>query len=36
VFLCESTGARLPDVMGADSIGSKDDPIEFFCAFATA
>ena len=29
VFLGESTGARMPDVMGADSIGSKDDPIEY-------
>ena len=29
VFLGESTGARMPDVMGADSIGSKDDPVEY-------
>lgn len=29
VFLGESSGARMPDVMGADSIGSKDDPIEY-------
>ena len=29
VFLGESTGARMPDVMGAASIGSKDDPIEY-------
>ena len=29
VFLGESTGARMPDVMGASSIGSKDDPIEY-------
>jgi len=29
VFLGESTGARMPDVMGADSIGSKDDPLEY-------
>ena len=29
VFLGESTGARMPDVMGADSIGSKDDPTEY-------
>ena len=29
VFLGESTGARMPDVMGAASIGSKDDPVEY-------
>jgi len=29
VFLGESTGARMPDVMGAASIGSKDDPTEY-------
>jgi acetyl-CoA carboxylase carboxyltransferase component len=29
VFLGESTGARMPDVMGAGSIGSKDDPVEY-------
>ena len=29
VFLGESTGARMPDVMGASSIGSKDDPTEY-------
>jgi acetyl-CoA carboxylase carboxyltransferase component len=29
VFLGESTGARMPDVMGASSIGSKDDPVEY-------
>jgi acetyl-CoA carboxylase carboxyltransferase component len=29
VFLGESTGARMPDVMGASSIGSKDDPLEY-------
>jgi acetyl-CoA carboxylase carboxyltransferase component len=29
VFLGESTGARMPDVMGAASIGSKDDPYEY-------
>lgn len=29
VFLGESTGARMPDVMGAGSIGGKDDPIEY-------
>lgn len=29
VFLGESSGARMPDVMGASSIGSKDDPIEY-------
>ncbi len=29
VFLGESTGARMPDVMGAASIGSKDDPQEY-------
>lgn len=29
VFLGESTGARMPDVMGAESIGSKDDPVEY-------
>jgi hypothetical protein len=29
VFLGESTGARMPDVMGAGSIGSKDDPYEY-------
>jgi methylmalonyl-CoA decarboxylase subunit alpha len=29
VFLGESSGARMPDVMGADSIGSKDDPVEY-------
>jgi len=29
VFLGESTGARMPDVMGAESIGSKDDPLEY-------
>ncbi len=29
VFLGESTGARMPDVMGADSIGAKDEPIEY-------
>jgi acetyl-CoA carboxylase carboxyltransferase component len=29
VFLGESTGARMPDVMGASSIGSKDDPYEY-------
>jgi len=29
VFLGESTGARMPDVMGAGSIGSKDDPTEY-------
>jgi methylmalonyl-CoA decarboxylase subunit alpha len=29
VFLGESTGARMPDVMGASSIGSKDDPQEY-------
>jgi acetyl-CoA carboxylase carboxyltransferase component len=29
VFLGESTGARMPDVMGAASIGSKDDPFEY-------
>lgn len=29
VFLGESTGARMPDIMGADSIGSKDDPVEY-------
>lgn len=29
VFLGESTGARMPDIMGASSIGSKDDPIEY-------
>ena len=29
VFLGESTGARMPDVMGAGSIGSKDDPQEY-------
>ncbi len=29
VFLGESSGARMPDVMGAGSIGSKDDPIEY-------
>ena len=29
VFLRESTGARMRDVMGADSIGSKDDPIKY-------
>lgn len=28
-FLGESTGARMPDVMGASSIGSKDDPVEY-------
>ncbi len=29
VFLGESTGARMPDIMGAQSIGSKDDPVEY-------
>jgi len=29
VFLGESTGARMPDVMGASSIGSKDDPVDY-------
>lgn len=29
VFLGESTGARMTDVMGTDSIGSKDDPIKY-------
>ena len=29
VFLGESSGARMPDVMGAGSIGSKDDPVEY-------
>ena len=29
VFLGESSGARMPDVMGAASIGSKDDPVEY-------
>ncbi|HET7635758.1 MAG TPA: carboxyl transferase domain-containing protein [Burkholderiales bacterium] len=29
VFLGESTGARMPDIMGAASIGSKDDPVEY-------
>lgn len=29
VFLGESTGARMPDIMGAASIGSKDDPTEY-------
>lgn len=29
VFLGESTGARMPDIMGAGSIGSKDDPTEY-------
>ena len=29
VFLGESTGARMPDVMGAGNIGGKDDPIEY-------
>jgi acetyl-CoA carboxylase carboxyltransferase component len=29
VFLGESTGARMPDVMGAGAIGSKDDPVEY-------
>ena len=29
VFLGESTGARMPDVMGASSIGSKDDPTDY-------
>lgn len=29
VFLGESTGARMPDIMGAASIGSKDDPYEY-------
>jgi acetyl-CoA carboxylase carboxyltransferase component len=29
VFLGESTGARMPDIMGAGSIGSKDDPHEY-------
>jgi acetyl-CoA carboxylase carboxyltransferase component len=29
VFLGESTGARMPDVMGADSIDSKDHSVKY-------